>query len=306
MERRSPLCRLVAASLATLLVAGCATLHEAGRTPIAGDRGAVRVAVFADDDARGAGHLLGEPIAGVLERHLRGSQWKPVFRSLEPSWAVAGLEPGRYRVRFDLTLDEHGQPEDLERPVRREVDVRAGEAVDVELILDHVSPAMVAAGAVAVVVAAVLLHEWLDDHDLPAPPLPPPSWALDAAFWITLDAASRPAGWMPRQQAPQVTSHFPRAGEIVAPERVRIVFVLSEPIDASHLTDDAIVVEDDGGEALPGRARWDARQWWLVWDPDEPLPPGQRLRATLRVEAIADATGVELAGPTGFDFETAP
>jgi len=306
VTRRSPLRRLTAAALTALLVAGCATLHESGRTPIGGDRGAVRVAVFPDDDARGAGRLLGEPIAGVLERHLRGNQWKPVFRSLEPSWAVAGLEPGRYRVRFDLTLDGRGQPEDLERPVRREVDVRAGEAVDVELILDHVSPAMVAAGAVAVVVAAVLLHEWLDDHDLPTPPLPPPSWALDAAFWITLDATSRPAGWMPQERAPQVTSHFPRAGEVVEPGRVRVVFVLSEPLDAGRLTADAIVVEDENGDLLPGRVRWDAKQWWLIWEPNGPLPPGRRLRATLRVDSIADATGIALAGPTGFDFETAP
>jgi len=292
--------------LAATLLAGCATMHEAGRTPIEGDRGAVRVAVFADDDARAAGRLLGEPIAGVLERRLAGDRWQPVFRSIEPSWAVAGLEPGRYRFRFDLTLDEHGQPDDLERPVRREVDVRAGEAVDVELILDHVSPAMVAAGAAAVVVAAVLLHQWIDEHDLPTPPLPPPSWALEAAFWITLDATSRPAAWVPRASAPQITSHFPRAAAVVDADRVRVVFVLSEPIDADRLTPDAIVVIDQFGSLVRGTTHWDADRWWLVWEPEEALPRGRRLSAALRVDAIADTTGLELAGPTGFDFETAP
>jgi hypothetical protein len=300
MEIQRPL----AALLAGLLLASCATVREAGRTPIAGELGAVRVAVFADDDARGAGRLLGEPIAAVLERREKG-RWQPVFRSLEPSWAVAGLEPGSYRVRFDLTLDERGRPEDLERPVRRTVDVRRGEAVDVELVLDHVSPAMVAAGAAAIVVAAVLLHEWLDDHDLPRPP-PPPAWAFDAAFWITLDATSRPREWVPQERAPQVTSHFPRAGETVAADRVRVVFVLSEPIDGERLGDDAVAVTSEDGEELPGRVRWDATRWWIVWEPAAPLPPGRRLRASLRPGAVADATGRELAGPTGFDFDTAP
>jgi len=294
-------------AVALLLVAGqltaCASIHEAGRTPIGGDRGAVRVAVFADDDARAAGRLLGEPIAGELEQRHRG-EWRPVFRTLDASWAVAGLEPGRYRVRFSRRLDATGAPEDLERPVRQTFDVRAGEAVDVELILDHVSPGVVAAGVVAAVVAAVVLHEWLDDHGLPHPP-PPPRWALDAAFWISLDLAARPAPvWLPNIPAVQVTSHFPRAGEVVAPERVRVVFVLSEAIEGERLGDDAVAVNDEDGREIPGNIRWDARGWWLVWEPFAPLPPGRRLRAELVAERFHAATGRDLAGATGFEFET--
>lgn len=294
--------------LVALLLVGCATAREAGRSPIDGDRGAIRVAVYADDDARETGRLLGEPIAGVLERQA-GDRWQPVFRSIESSWAVAGLEPGRYRVRFDLTLDDGGQPEDLERPVRREVDVRSGEAVDVELLLDHVSTGMVVAGAAAVVVAAILLHEWLDDLDLPRPPLPPPSWGLDVAFWVTLEASGPRTVWTPSRGAPQVTSHFPAAASTVDADLVRVIFVLSEPIDAERLEDGDIVVSTDGGDGwieLPGRVSWDEAQWWLIWEPEEPLPRGRRFRATLRADAIADATGLHLAGPTGFDFDTAP
>jgi hypothetical protein len=290
--------------LAAGLLASCASIHEAGRTPIGGERGAVRVAVFADDNARAAGRLLGEPIAGELEQR-RGGEWRPVFRTLEASWAVAGLEPGRYRVRFDRRLDATGAPEDLERPVRQTFAVRAGEAVDVELILDHVSPGVVAAGVVAAVVAAVVLHEWLDDHGLPHPP-PPPRWALDAAFWISLDVAARPGPvWVPNVPAVQVTSHFQRAGEVVAPERVRVVFVLSEAIEGERLGDDAVVVTAEDGRGIPGRTRWDVREWWLVWEPFEPLPPGRRLRAEVAVDRFAAATGRDLAGATGFEFETA-
>jgi hypothetical protein len=297
--------RPLAALLALGLLVGCASARESGRTPLEGDRGGVRVAVFADDDARSRGELLGEPISGVLERR-SGDAWEPVFRSLEPSWAVVGLEPGEYRVRFDLTLDPAGQPKDLERPVRERVEVARGEIVEVELVLDHVSPAMVAAGAAAIVVAAVLLHEWLDDVDLPAPP-PPPSWALEAAFWVTLDLiTAAPTEWAPTVRPPQVTSHFPRAGETVEPGRVQVVFTLSEPLDATRLEPGSIVVEDEDGVEVPGAARWDPERWWLVWEPEDSLAPDSRFHVRLAAEEIADLTGQEIAGATGFEFETAP
>ncbi|KAB2960916.1 MAG: hypothetical protein F9K16_11515, partial [Thermoanaerobaculia bacterium] len=264
----------------------------------------VRVGVFADDGARRAGNLLPGSIAGALERRERGGAWVPVFRSLDSSWAVAGLAPGRYRIRFDAALDPAGRAEALERPVAETVEVRDGEAVEVEVILDHVSPAMVAAGAVGVVIAAVLLHEWLDGLDLPAPPRPP-AWAVETAFWVTLDLASSRPAWVPRESSPQVTSHFPREGDVVAAPRVRVVFALSEPIGSERLGDDAVTVETAGGELLPGRVAWDARRWWVTWEPDGDLPRSTRLRATLDGARIVDAAGHALAGPVRFEFETA-
>ena len=93
--------RPAALGLLALLAVGCATAREAGRVPSGDTESGVRVAVFADDDARDAGLVLDESISGVLERKERGG-WIPVFRTLEPVWTVAGLSPGRYRVRFDL------------------------------------------------------------------------------------------------------------------------------------------------------------------------------------------------------------
>jgi hypothetical protein len=183
--------------------------------------------------------------------------------------------------------------------------VRAGEAAEVVLVLDHVSPATVAVGAAAVVLAAVLLHEWLDDLDLPDPPAPP-AWAVEAAFWIALDVVQASRGWQPGSPVPQVTSHFPRAGQVVEPGEVRVIFVLSGSIDPSLLPADAVTVETDEGFELPGATSWDAERWWLVWEPDEALPAGARLHVTLHARELAESTGLELAGATGFAFETAP
>jgi hypothetical protein len=290
--------------LATALLAGCATLRETGRRPAAGDLGAVRVAVFADDDARRKGRIFHGAISGVLERKERGA-WRPVFRSLDPSWTVASLDPGKYRIRFDGRLDPNGAPEDLERPVARVVQVRRGEMAELELILDHVSPGMVAAGAVAVVVAAVLLHEWLDDLDLPAPPPPPPA-LLDAAFWVTIDLGSADHEWRGEDRAPLVTSHFPLEGDVVAARRVRVVFALSEPIAGDRLSPDSVRVETADGQALAGRVSWDEKRWWVIWVPLADLPRSARLVASLDPATVVDPGGEPLAAEASFSFRTTP
>jgi hypothetical protein len=301
MNPHRPLAALLAASLAL----SCATIHEVERTPLDGEGGAVRVRVFADDDARAAGTLLPAALVGELERR-EGRRWTPVFRSLESSWTVAGLEPGRYRVSIGDRLDERGEVEGLERPIAETVDVRAGEVAEVEAVLDHVSPAMIAAGAVGIVVAAVLLHEWLDDLDLPAPPPPPPAWVAETVFWVTLAAAEeeRAARWTERPAGPVVTSHFPEDGARVAARRVRLVFSLSSPLDPATLAEDAVELATDPGGPLPGRTRYDARRWWIVWEPETDLPPGARLVARLDADGIAGADGAPLAGPVEFEFST--
>ena len=290
--------------VAVLLVAGCASVREAGRERIQGDRGGVRVAVYQDDDARAAGRRVHGAIAGTLELRERQG-WVPVFRSLESSWTVAGLAPGRYRVRFDEALDAEGRVEGLERPVRDTIEVKPGEIVKVEVTLDHVSPAMVAAGAAAVVVAAVLLHEWLDDFDLPTPPAPP-GWALETAFYVTLDLADDHPAWVPRERAPQITSHFPRQDDRVTADRVRVVYSLSEPIDPARFGPDAVTVETEDGTEIPGQVEWDSKHWWVIWTPDDDLPAGSRFTVTLHAEDLTDSDGLPLDRDATFEFSTAP
>jgi hypothetical protein len=302
MLRNRPLAALAAA----LVLASCASIREVERTPFEGEGGAVRVRVFADDDARAAGRMLSGALVGELERK-EGRRWQPVFRSLEPSWTVAGLEPGTYRVAFSGRLDDGGEVEGLERPIAESVAVRDGEVAEVEAVLDHVSPAMVAAGAVGIVVAAVLLHEWLDDLDLPAPPPPPPAWVAETIFWVALDvaeASEERSRWTPRPAGPVVTSHFPEAGARVAARRVRVVFSLSAPLERESVAPDAVTVETADGERLAGRTRYDARRWWIVWEPAADLPHGAELEVRLEGGGIVGEDGAPLAGGAGFRFST--
>lgn len=309
---RTSLFRAGALALATLLFASCFSVQTRQR-PLASaaspDRstGGIALSVFADDSARKAGNPGPRGLFVELERKERGS-YVPVFRSLEPTWSVMGLAPGEYRLRFPSRLDTGGNVQPLaERP--RLVRVKAGEVSEVNAVLEHVNKGLIVAGVVAAVAAAVLLDDWLDDHDLPTPPLPPPPppQLLDAIFWISLDLANAPPGpWTAAGPArpPVVTSHFPPDEALVAAHKLRVTFALSEPLAPGSIEPDAVAVLGETSGPLPGHVTYDAERWWIVWEPDGDLPRDDLFHVTLREEGVEDQDGQDLAAPATFTFRT--
>lgn len=302
--RHTPALRALSLLLAALLLAGCFSTQAVGRTPSAGRGGGVAVRVFADDDARSVGQALQSSIVGELDRR-EGGEWVPVFRSLDSRWTVVGLKPGKYRLRFPAWLDEEGREMPLDsRP--KMIRVRANQVTEVETVVEHVPPALVAAGVVTAVVAAALLWDWLDDLDLPGPPLPPPPPELvEAVFHVGVQIAV--ASELPGPVAPSppfVTSHFPEPEDWVAARRVRVTFALSEPIDPNEVDPEAILVEGERSGPVPGRVSYDPRHWWVVWEPLDDLPRDDVFDVTLAAGSIEDLTGFELEDSASFSFRT--
>jgi hypothetical protein len=302
---RSRSVRALAFILSALLLSSCFSTQAVGRRPSAGRGGGVAVQVFSDDDSRQAGLVLSGGIVGELER-LEGRQWVPVFRSLDARWTVLGLKPGKYRVRFPARLDDAGNEVPLDaRP--KIVRVRADQVTEVETVVEHVPPALVAAGVATAVVAAVLLWDWLDAHDLPTPPLPPPPPELvEAVFQVAVEVAIASDGSAPGPggSPPFVTSHFPEDGDWVAARRVRVTFAMSEPIAPRRVDPDAIIVEGERSGPIPGRVSYDPSHWWIVWEPLEDLPRDEVFEATLAPGSVEDLTGMELDSSASFRFRT--
>ena len=306
--------RVTALATATLVLSGCLSV-QTRRRPQAGSEGTepgsggIALRVFADDDAKRAGQPGPRGLFVELERR-SGKQYEPVFRSLDPAWSVLGLPPGDYRLRFPSRLGPTGEPEPLdERP--RTVKVRAGEVTEVDAVLEHVDKGLVVVGVLAAVAAAVLLHEWLEDNDLPVPPLPPlpPAAIADAIFWISLDLAT--AGdevWSPESAArpPVVTSHFPEEDALVAARAVNVTFALSEPLVGEIVDRDCVEVIGGASGIVPGAARYDDERWWIVWEPVGDLPRDDRFRSTLYADCVRDHQGVPLVENTSFEFRSAP
>ena len=302
--------RAAAASVLALLLTSCLSV-QTNRHPSAevkAGTGGVALRVFADDSARRAGQPGPRGLFVELERQ-EGKRFSPVFRSLEPAWSVLGLPPGDYRVRFTSRLNAAGEAEPLEERSRT-VKVRAGEVTEVDAVLEHVDKGLVVVGVVAAVVAAVLLHDWLDDLELPMPPLPPPPHEVfDAIFWVSLDIATSPhEPWAPvgPSRPPVVTSVFPPGDALVTVDRVRVTFALSEPLDPERFADDCIEVVGNATGAVPGTTRYDPERWWAHWYPAEDLPRDDRFAVTLFADCVHDLRGNALELDERFSFRTAP
>ncbi len=257
----------------------------------------VTVIIFADDAARRRGEPGPPGVLSELEYKDQG-RWQPVFRSLEPRWTLAGLAPGRYRLRFPARLDEHGKIVPLsEKP--KKFTLQAGEMVQVQAVLEHLPVALVVAGVVVVAVVAVALSKWFKDVDLPEPPLPPPQlW--DVAFHVTLNLA---AGWPEASDrvAPVVTSHFPAAGAHVPPGPLKLIWVFSEPLAPTSLDPKKVRVLGERSGLIAGIASYDANRWWVVWESTAPVSR-EKVYATLDAGAVEDASGNELEKAVSFSF----
>lgn len=288
----------------TLALSGCVSVRTTTRRA-EGQGGGVSVQVFADDSARRAGRTGPPGLVGELDRR-DGKAWKPVFRSLNPSWAVVGLPDGTYRVSFPARLTEAGDVERFGEPTRKVFKVREGVVTDVQVTLKHVSAALVAAAVVTVVVAAVLISDYLSDHDLPEPPLPPPELA-EMAFHVSLDLATA-AAWSEAgdRLAPIVTSHFPATGALVAARRPRVIFCLSEPLAGRELEPQGVTVLGEKSGVVEGTVSYDPANWWVVWVPGQDLPAGDVFHVTLAGDAVEDLAGNEPGKPASFSFKTAP
>ncbi|MEO8277627.1 MAG: hypothetical protein ABI639_15550 [Thermoanaerobaculia bacterium] len=306
--------RFASASLAALLLTSCFSVQTHRRPLNEGDHttGGIALRVYADDAARKANTPGPRGLSIELDRK-EGAKFRPVFRSLEPTWSVLGLPPGEYRLSFPERLDAAGEVQALdERP--RMLRIHAGEVAEVDTVLSHVNKGMVVAGVVAAVVAAVLLDDWLGDHDL-RPPLPhlppPPPDVLDAIFWISVSAGSEPYEtheWhdSPEPLRPLITSHFPPADALVAAQKVRITFSLSGPIDGRTVSADAIRVVGENSGVLPGRCHYDADRWWIVWEGTGELPRDESFRVDLAGPAVAELRSDEPESALRFDFRSAP
>jgi hypothetical protein len=172
-------------------------------------------------------------------------------------------------------------------------------------VLESVNKGLVVVGVVAAVAAAVVLAAFLSDFDLPDLPVPPPE-LVEVAFHVSLDLfASGPWVSVSDSMPPVITSHFPAADAIVAAARPRIVFSISEPLQATSLSSSAVTVLAEGGGIIPGTVSYDSEHWFVTWTPQADLPHGDAIHVTLDPSQVEDLSGNEPGSPTSFSFKTA-
>ncbi|MGQ9496333.1 MAG: Ig-like domain-containing protein [Thermoanaerobaculaceae bacterium] len=143
----------------------------------------------------------------------------------------------------------------------------------------------------------VALSKWLREADLPEPPLPSPA-PVDLAFQLTLDLAAQEVG---DRVAPVVTSHYPAMDALEPAGKIRVIWVLSEPLQPVSLDSQKIRVVGEQLGLLAGVASYDANRWWVMWERREPLHQEQ-VYANLDAGAVGDLAGNELRKPSTVRF----
>jgi hypothetical protein len=302
MRRRLTVMILVLGQV-TLSLSGCLSVRTTGSRAGPGPGGGVAVEVFADDSAHHAGRPSPMGILGELDRK-EGADWAPVFRSLNPVWTVGGLPAGTYRVRFPARLDDSGNVVRLSENATN-LKVSEGRITEVRTVLDHISPALVVVGVITVVVAAVLISEYVRDHGLPPPPPLPPGLA-NVVFYVSVNLIPAPE-WtgVSDRLPPSVTSHFPASGALVAARRPRVVFAFSEPLRPDEVKADGVAVLGEKTGLVAGLVSYDSERWWVIWEPQADLTPGDAFHVTLAQDAVEDLAGNEPKAATTFTFRTA-
>ncbi len=91
----------------------------------------------------------------------------------------------------------------------------------------------------------------------------------------------------------------------MAARRPRVILSFSEPLRPQDVKPDGVTVLGEASGLVPGQVSYDVKNWWVVWQPQADLTPGDTFHVTLAKDAVEDLAGNEPAAPTTFTFRTA-
>ncbi len=309
---RPPLLRSVAlavlVALAPLALDGCVSIGvsqadlPAPPEPSAPPRGAVSVAVYEKPADREADRHVAFPV--LSELLLEGKGETLVARSMNPTWAVADLPPGRYRLRVTKRIDERGNVVALDNPGDKAFEVSAGERTVVTVVLRKVPVFWIVVAALTIVAIIVLTIIGVDRGVLPRPPPLPP--IPPVAVMIPIGGGGEGGPGAPAIPAPSAVDVFPAPGSVVAARRVAVTFLLSMPLATSGIEDGAVLAVGTTSGDIPGQASYLAEEQLLRFAPSRDFSPGEEVTVTLDLSKLRGEAGRTGSGLFSTTFKIAP
>ncbi len=307
---RPPLLRSVAlvvlVALAPLALDGCVSIGvsradlPAPPEPGAPPRGAVTVAIYEKPADREADRHVAFPVLSELLREGKGETL--IARSMNPTWTVPDLPPGRYRLRVTKRIDDHGNVVALDNPGDATFDVTAGERTVVSVVLRKVPVFWIVVAALTVVALIVLTIVGVDRGVLPKPPIPP---IPPVAIVIPLGGSAEGAG-APAVPPPSAVDVFPAPGSVVAAKRVSVAFLLSMPLAENGVEDGAVLAVGTSSGDIGGQVSYLAEEQLLRFAPSSDFVPGEEITVTLDLSKVRGETGRKGSGLFSTTFKIAP
>ncbi len=306
---RPPLLRSVAlvllVALGPLALDGCVSIGvsradlQAPPDPSAPPRGAVTVAVYEKPADREADRHVAFPVLSELLREGRGETL--VARSMNPTWTVPDLPPGRYRLRVTKRIDERGNVVTLDSPGDTTFDVSAGERTVVSVVLKKVPVFWIVVAAITVVAIVVLAIIGVDRGVLPKPPPLPPIPPVAIVIPVGEGGPGAPA--IP---APSAVDVFPAPGSVVAAKRVAVTFLLSMPLATGGVEDDVVLAVGTTSGDIRGQASYLEEEQLLRFSPSQDFVPGEEVTVTLDLSKLRGEAGRKGSGLFSTTFKIAP
>jgi hypothetical protein len=306
---RPPLLRTVAlallVALAPLALDGCVSIGvsradlQAPPDPSSPPRGAVTVAVYEKPADRDADRHVAFPVLSELLREGKGETL--VARSMNPTWTVPDLPPGRYRLRVTKRLDDKGNIVALDNPGDTTFDVSAGERTVVSVVLKKVPVFWIVVAAITVVALIVLAIIGVDRGVLPRPPIPP---IPPVAILIPVGGGGE--GGAPAIPAPSAVDVFPAPGSVVAAKRVAVTFLLSMPLVTDGVEEGAVLAVGTKSGDLRGQTSYLVEEQLLRFAPSQDFAPGEDVTVTLDLSKLRGEAGRKGSGLFSTTFRIAP
>jgi hypothetical protein len=308
---RTPLLRRVAlvllVALAPLALDGCVSIGvsradlpappEPGTPPA----GAVTVAVYEKQADREAERHADFPVLSELVRVEKGRETL-VARSMNATWTVQDLPPGRYRLRVTKRIDDHGNVVALDNPGDQAFDVAAGERAVVSVVLRKVPVFWIVVLALTVVALVVLAIIGVNKGDLPKPPPLPPLPPVA----IVIPLGARGGEGETAAPAPAAVDVFPAPGSVVAARRVAVTFLLSMPLVTGGIEDGAVLAAGTSSGNVRGATSYLPDEQLLTFTPAQDFVAGEEITVTLDLSKLRGETGRTGSGRFSTAFKVAP
>ncbi len=305
---RSFVARALLVALAPFALDGCVSIGVSQKDlpsppdPSAPPRGTVSVDVYEKPSERDSGIHVTYPVLSELFRVEKAEVL--VARSMNASWAVNDLPPGRYRLKIAKKIDANGNVVALDNPGDKVFEVAAGERTAVSVVLRKVPVFWIVVAVLTIVLIVVLVIIGIDRgkiHPPPLPPLPLPPVAIT----IPIGGGEGGPGGEPAP-APAAVDVFPAPGSVVAARRVTAAFQLSMPLAGDGIEEDAVVAVGTKSGEIRGTVSFAPKEWLLQFAPSEDFRPGEEITVTLDLGKLRGEGGRKGSGLFSTSFKVAP
>jgi hypothetical protein len=189
-------------------------------------------------------------------------------------------------------LTAEGDIEALENPGDKTFEAKAGERTALSVVLKKVPVFWIVVASLTVVALVVLAIAGSRHVHLPPPPPLPP-------VFVVIPLGGRGEAGAP---APGAADVFPAKDSVVSARRVTVTFLLTAPLAADGVGEDAVLALGSKSGEIAGAVSYLERDGLLRFSPSRDFAPGETVTVTLDLSKLRGPGGKAGSGKVSTTF----